>query len=464
MSDVEISFLCVQPIQISSNIYSKLLVNKISFEKIERYVKSSKKKKMHLEWLENYNTLYDSFHSLKELQLNTIDISKLYNDLQQTDFFVYNMHQETLELSSFLNKEKTKFALYYDLRFSYFLLVYEVHFVFPKDILETFLDYSNDEDNLLKKDLYNTIRNLIVKESYSSTIGVWGASIQKTSIEKAKMLIKDIYNIKTAKDDITITPSSCNISCFILDAEANNQKLLSKLEILNNFAERIPTDTKIESFYNDSVYFGFYGRFHTIYLKKRQDEFRYQPLQFHIQYMWFLLERYNHFMNEINLQLMQNDSIKNLQKYTQVIHFMINKIELLHLHDNNFKHSIEIDYQTIYKNNEERWSLPSLLLSAQRYVNFFKDYLDRIFRQKNDLSQKKQNNILLSISILQLVALISVWNDYLSLLNEENMNKSGKILQYFESTKELVTFNFFTPVYIFGVIILILVYLSIRKK
>jgi hypothetical protein len=175
--------------------------------------------------------------------------------------------------------------------------------------------------------------------------------------------------------------------------------------------------------------------------------------------MWFLVERYNKIMNEINKYLMQTDSLKKLQEYSKSIHTMINKIELLSLHDMNFKHSIEVDID-IYEKNEKRWSIAKLLEGSKQYVSFFKDYLDRLFNQKNALYQKKMNFILLGISFLQLLALVSVWNDYLATLNKNNLDVDTRLLHLFGNTTDnLLTFNLFVPLGLIVIMIGFTIYL-----
>ena len=183
-----------------------------------------------------------------------------------------------------------------------------------------------------------------------------------------------------------------------------------------------------------------------------------------VQYMWFLVGYYNHVMNSINLELMQYASIKKLEKYSKTIHFMINKIELLNSHDNNIKYKMEIDYTTIYAKNEIKWSIPMMLNASRDYVKYFNDYLDRIFKYKNDLSQKKQNKILLMISILQLIALISVWNDYLSLLNPQNLQLDEGIINFFGNTENLLLINYEIPLIIMASFLIITLYLFLRRK
>lgn len=461
MKAIEMSFLCVQPIEIDDDLYQKIILKKTKFKEIDKYSKPLNNLNASMKWLTRFNTLYSSYRYLKEIDLIKVDSKYLERDLKKEKNFPTNRNNKTLNLSSYMQSHN--YGLYYDVRFSYFLLIYEISFSFPSTTLENFLDYSGIDDNLNRKDLYNTIRNLIVKENENSILSSWGRYIQNSVIRQVNNIIKNIFHIKIKENLIRIPNNSCNISCFILNQNKNFNDLFTQFNELNKFSERITSDDTIKPLYQNSVYYAFYGRFHTIYIKKEEDVLRFQPLQFHIQYMWFLLGKYNNIMNLINLNLMQDNSIKKLQQYAKVINAMINRIELLNLHNDNFSRSIEIDYDKIYKFNEIKWSIPILLNSAQRYVNFFKDYLDRLFQQKNELTQKKQNNILLSITILQLVALISVWTDYLSLLNKKNLS-IDKSISCFGTTEKLLTFNLYTPVIISGVIALIVAYLVLKKK
>ena len=163
-------------------------------------------------------------------------------------------------------------------------------------------------------------------------------------------------------------------------------------------------------------------------------------------------------MSNINRKLIEIDSRKNLQKYIAIIHTMINKIEFLRLHDMNFKHAIEVDID-IYERNEKQWSVSVLLDAAKQYVSFFKDYLERLFNQKNALFQKRLNFILIAISFMQLLALISVWNDYLSIISQENLKVDSRILHFFNNVSGLLNFNLYVPVGLFVIIAFVVGYL-----
>ncbi len=460
----DISFLCVQPIDIESDVYTNLLLKKIPFSVIDKYCKSGVDRNS-LQWMTKYKNIYSVYEQLKEVNIDYIDMEYLVRDLSEDKHSVKNNSGEILQLDKYLNTDKTKYTLYFDPRFSYFILVYEIFFTFQADVLSNFLDYSGKDNNHKKRDFYNTIRNLIVVENDKSVLSSWGRYIQKSVAAQIQGYIRKIYKLKILDASVTIPTNSCNISAFIFDSRASDNEYITKFNELNKYAERMTSNTKMESLYDDTVFYSFNGRFHTIILKNEQDYFRFQPLQFHIQYMWFLVERYNKLMNNINLDLMQEDSLKKLQKYTKIIHTLINKIELLSLHDSDFKHSIEVDYQTIYKKNEERWSIQALLQSSKQYINFFKDYLDRLFSQKNELFQKKQNYILLFISLVQILALISVWTDYLSIANKENIkNIDTRIMDIFHTSSTLLSFNIYLPVILLGSVGILVLYLFVRNN
>jgi len=104
------------------------------------------------------------------------------------------------------------------------------------------------------------------------------------------------------------------------------------------------------------------------------------------------------------------------------------------------------------------------LASSKQYVGFFKDYLDRLFHQKNDSFQKGRNYILLFISVIQLVALLGVWGDYLALLDKKNLNTDDRLLNVFDNSQNLLTFNLYIPIYIFVVIFCIILYFFSEKN
>ncbi len=454
MNTIPLTFLGVQPIHIKSDLYIKLITKKANLQKLDEISTVNS-----LKWLDQFIHNYDVYKDLYE-----IPISKIHADLQKDfyrSFHPLNSKNEVLPLSKYLKKESIK--LYYDPRFVYFIAIYVIDFEIPLNVLDQFLDYKPDENNTNKKDLYNVIRGVFVKDDQSQQLGMWGNEAHEHILTEVKNTLKAIYPIELKKDDVSIPNSTCNISNIVFAKEhINNKEFVKKFINLNIYAERLTSNYQIMPLYNNTVYFSFHGRFHTIILKNESDMYRFQPLQFHIQYMWFLIERYNKIMSGINRKLIEVDSKTHLQKYILVIHTMINKIEFLHLHDMNFKHAIEVDIN-IYEKHEKQWSVSVLLEAAKQYVSFFKDYLERLYNQKNALFQKRLNFILIAISFMQLLALISVWNDYLSIINQGNLKVDPRVVHMFDffdgKVSGLLNFNLYIPIGLFAVFIVIIGYL-----
>ncbi len=454
MNTVRFSFLGVQPIHIKSDLYIGLITKKINLYKLNELSTANS-----LKWLDQFIHNYDVYEDLYEIPIPRVN-ADLKKDFYRS-FHPLNSKNETLSLSKYLKNENVK--LYFDPRFVYFIAIYVIEFEIPIDILDQFLDYKPDENNTDKKDLYNIIRSIFVKDKQSHQLGTWGQEVHEHILTQVKNVLTAIYSIELRKDDVSIPESTCNISNIVFAKEhINDKKFVEKLINLNIYAERLTSNRHMKPLYNGTVYFSFHGRFHTIILKNESDMYRFQPLQFHIQYMWFLVERYNKIMSGINRKLMEIDSRQYLQKYISIIHTMINKIEFLRLHDMNFKHAIEVDIE-IYETNEKQWSVSVLLDAAKQYVSFFKDYLERLFNQKNAQFQKRLNFILIAMSFMQLLALISVWNDYLSISNQENLNVDPRIIHLFDffnsKVSGLLNFNLYIPFGLLAIIVIIIAYL-----
>ncbi len=99
---IDISFLCVQPIDIESDVYTNLLLKKIPFPVIDRYCKSTIDDSS-LEWMNKYKNIYSVYEQLKEVDIDYIDIKYLVRDLSQDRHVVRNNSGETLQLDKYLN-------------------------------------------------------------------------------------------------------------------------------------------------------------------------------------------------------------------------------------------------------------------------------------------------------------------------------------------------------------------------
>ena len=265
-----INFLGVQPINLDAVLYPSLLSKKISLQN------KNDKKSYSMDWLNAHTNIYDVYEILDELSLQKIPVNYLIDDLKKQEFIPCNNDKTKFELSGYINQEKTKYVLYFDPRFAYFILVYDLCFDIPDNLLEDAIKYDGTKNNNINDDLYNTVRKLIVKESDQSQLSSWGQRIQYLAIQRIYNFIKEKYKIEVDTAQISIPNNSCNISVFIDASELENiEKLANSFLELNQYAERNTTSLDLKKLYNDSVFYSFNGRFHTIVFTRKQDRYRF---------------------------------------------------------------------------------------------------------------------------------------------------------------------------------------------
>ena len=454
MKRVKLNFYCVQPISIKSDALKRLFLSKTKIDKIEKIAVDEGSKP---EWLRRFNNLSRVYASFFVLDPDPVDVSILSDQLK--DQFLVN---GKLSLSPHLITSQVCAYLVYDYRLMYFNLIYELGFQFALDDLTNYLKFNPDA--VLKMDLYNTVRNLLVKESDAGVPATWVTETQRSAREKISWIFNTAYHCDCDCESVCILNNTGNITNVVTQeglSEECYRDLASRFVSLNNAAERLSNYSEPLFLSNDQIYH-FNGRFHTILLRDAVDRYRYIPIQFHIQFMWFYLNGINEIMEKLNNEIIGDDTLKNLESQNRFIDTLIHKVEILSLHNANFKTAIEIDNERVYRQIGPKWNVEQLLRTSNRYIAFFKDYLQRIYTRKTSRTEHKQNVILAFISILQLIALISVWNDYIALLNEENLDKANELLFLFSRYEYLRYFNIFSPVLI--ALIIIGLFLFFRRK
>lgn len=400
------------------------------------------------EWLRCFNGLSRVGASFFVIFPDPVDVDILLKQLN--DQFLVN---GKLSLAPHLIAPTVRAYLIYDYRLLYFNLIYELGFEFSLADLTPYLQFNRDAN--IKLDLYNTVRNLLVKENDTDVPADWTTEIQRSAMEKIRLIFHTAYHCDCDLQSVRILNNTGNITNVVTQQGLSDEhygKLVSRFVCLNNGAERLSNYSEPLVLNDDQVYH-FNGRFHTILLKDDTDQLRYIPIQFHIQFMWFYLNGINAIMEKMNNAIIGDDTLKNLESQNRYIDILIHKVEILSLHNANFKTAIETDNERIYGKINPKWNVEQLLRTSNRYIAFFKDYLQRIYTRKTSRTEHRQSVILAFISILQLIALISVWNDYIALLNEENLGKADTLLFLFTRYEYLRYFNMFSPVLILLIII-----------
>jgi hypothetical protein len=407
---VKMSVMCVQPLQLDVNSFDAVLVNN---RHIKKLFNAGMDVEPSIDWINSFiktHTRSKNFKSILSSNISPLEGELLQTDLKSEQFWVNSEHN----IADNLLSEECKFDLIFDYRLYSFILVYEITFTFAEEQLLTLLE--TDEKNQNKDNFYNTIRNLIVKELDDSVTSTWSRRI--TELAKAKSLeCLQLVDGKQAHK-IEVVNNTGNIT-FFYEADAADQDLKKAILNCNIQAERVTyNQTKILD--NDKVSYHFFSRFHSVISSDRSYYHRFFPIQYHIQYMWFSTAYFIDLMDELNRRILINYDNKNIEKNRMIIDEYINKFELLRIHNQDMKSLFESDNDKVYVPMENKWNIRNSLDNAQSYVTSFKEYLERSYQRKMENANTRQSKILFVISCIQVMGLVSIWNDYLSLSKMKN--------------------------------------------
>jgi len=449
---IDVVFYGVQPISIKDELWLDLFAQKYDFESIKGcFQKNIDQPK----WFSDFTRLNELYRSIIVLKDEPVSLALLKQEIDAA--FPVNANHF---LGQYLNVEKTTAYLTLDLRFMYFILVYEIHFSFDAGLMQLILEKPAFED----VSFYGAVRNLIVKEHEESRISAWGETVRDNSIKYVEKIISQSTGLEAKSGEIDITYNSGNITC-VVNSHCIDDKLAAKIGqkfvSANNAAERLQHENEYEQDYNKIMlgkyrFYLFNGRFHTIFQRDSLDLYRYIPIQYHMQYLWFFLIRINNMLEKINANIVSNTAARDLSIQARIVDEVINKVEVLTLHNENFKFSIESDNKRIFSKIEGNWNLELLLSNSNRYASFFKGYLGRLHARKNAKSESRQNGILFFISIIQLITIISVWNDYLALIGEQTVVNAKNIMFLFGNAGNMKIFNFILPLGLLVTLIILL--------
>jgi hypothetical protein len=442
---VKNSFYIVQTIEIEEEIVKSLFNSSITYDNLNSIKLSDSPK-----WLKEFNNYNSVYKSLKVLENKKIDIGLLEKELEH-NFFI----KEQFSLKEKVCYEEVTYDLIFDYKSMIWTIVYHFPIYLKMDDFNTYIEVENLKCTN-KCDFYNVIRDIFVKSNDQSKKSDWVLNVENELLNQVRHIVRSLYNIKIQDSDIYIKNNNGNITNVIegQDLCENDYFKLRDLTIrLNQFAERINYRSKPIILDDDSVFY-FNGRFHSIIIKTEQDRYRYVPLMYHMQFMWVYLALLYRIMENLNNQLLVEVSKKVISKQNDLIDSIIHKVQTVGIFNESFKRALESDNERIYSVIEKYWNIEKFLEGSEQYVSNFKDFLARRYQKMNEKSDTRQSNILYLISMLQMIALMSVWNDYMSIINESNIESVSMLLSIFGSVEKLQMFNFYLPIAFFGIIIL----------
>ena len=446
--------MCVQPIRFDAELYSKMLDDDRCLDIFESEIIEDG---FDIQWLANFTNKFRKFRNFKSLKLpvNMPTFDTLVGDLQKKKFQVGNH----INLSDFLDVENSKLNVLYDPRFLLFFIVYEFHFEIDESLLLKVLNLSTE--NTQKNDLYNVLRSLIVKEDASSVLSDWANQSRGNILDKLKKLVGGAFKTSSEKS-IYIGKNTGNVT-FYFNVDCQNAPLKNAVLNCNAGAEVIRRNIE-PVINNNDVCFCFFGRFHTVISKNNDYYYKYFPIQFHMQFVWFLTGFYIERLDAFNNEIIHRKKSAFFNKRIDEVDSYVNKIQFLIMHNENFKLTIEKDNELVLQNIQGNWNIENSLANASQYIAVFKEYLDRQYLKRQAASEAKQNKILFVISCVQIIALISVWADYLVITNPKEKELGGVLQGIFGNVDNLASFNVWLPIGLGFVILSITVTALFRKR
>lgn len=401
------------------------------------------------EWINEFCSNNDS---LKHLKLSSIPIDESVL-LSLADDFGANIgsYNKNVLVDGFSS------ILVFDPKFIFFMLCIEV------DIL---VNIEDDNLDLLERvDLYSLIRGLLVKDNKSKyQISAAANSVFNAAILLAKNILSPALN-NDQDDCITIADNTGNIVCVYFDKNSeSHNSFVHCLASANLESERLSTTfypILLNGFSEANGVLYFNGRMHTLSIVNPEDKLRYIPVFYMMQFTWFYLKKLNRIMSDSNVFLENQNDHRGINSAYSYIEAITNKIEMLNLTNEIFKLDLEVDNQLIYEKVQEKWNIAQLMRQSNQFVVSFNGYVRRKIDYASLKSEKFKDSILVFISFVQLLALVSIWNDYLSLLNERG---AFSYPDFLDSLGSLRWLNAYGPIFLLAMIFLVSAVFLIRRK
>lgn len=396
------------------------------------------------QWIQEKNSLSNIYKNLVVIDLEHELGEKMILDYLEK----YTLPNGTKLKESFVSHSLREYLLYdFKLKSFMYCIELEMDTSFVTDEGEIYLDGEE------KIDFYNCIRELIVDTGENKDRNFLDSA---HDIAKSKILslINICYNL--TPNSMTIRPNSGNITVVTVH-EPEKPHLSSAMFQTNRVAERIEYANEIIEL-NESLYC-FNGRFHTITTHQPEKAFHFIPVTYHAQFVWCYLDVLEEVVENVNIELQGREQFTLGENHKQLISALVTKIQLFSYHNEQFKKSIEIEYEQTYKKFEDAWQLASSQLALKEYISHLDDYLSRVQMEENEKIGQKQNGILYIISLLQILAFISIWTDFLSLLHDY-----GDPLVDLDSLTDLLSLiNMGMPLVLIGVSFFLL-FLGFKSK
>ncbi len=398
-------------------------------------------------WIEDKNIFSDLHKNIIVLNVKENQLSYLKDYCKNFTF-----KGEAHGIDEYIKDDEFRQYVLYNLKLKFFMHCIEMVFECPtqhfcnEDIVKVFSENS-------ETDFYNCFRNGMIKTADSPE-----TTFVENSIKEVKNTVVNFinsgYNIAAHESDFLMGSDCTNITLVALQ---ENEQLKSKVEAsimcTNKFAERLEYFDNHVSLYGCECLFN--GRFQTIITTKPENQYHFVPITYQAQFIWSYLVVLEHTIENLNITLQQKNHAKAAIENNKLISAMIEKIQILSYDNEVFIRSIENEYDLIYKKFETSWHLSSSMQAAEKYIANLNDYLNRAHMEESERISLKQNQTLFVISLLQVLAFVSIWSDFLDLGEEYGVPFAHLIGINFSSF--LNTLNMFLPIILISITLVLLI-------
>ena len=337
--------------------------------------------------------------------------------------------------------------LLFDSNTMQWLLLHEMKLSIPIGILDSATADSSESSR--RCNWYAALRDCLVRSSNDQPDqrAPW---IQCAENSARQVICSYFYQLKRYAlnpSDIRFPPNCGNLSFFYVPDHPEalfpytKNELCSRIAHLGHSVERIE-GSEADALRKERLYYDFGGRYHTIIVDSQDAVLRYMPLQFHAQYCWAYLRTAHTLVCDIEDALVVESLSQRDEDYLDRI---INNIQYEQFLYAEFSRSVQADAE-ILTYIDRTWSLTLSLTQLEQFADNLASTLERSLQRSTGKTAKRQEMALFALSLIQLIALVSVWADYLNLIETYGDKNYGTFpWSLFGSEPILNSFNILLP-------------------
>ncbi|OUN87967.1 hypothetical protein [[Collinsella] massiliensis] len=353
----------------------------------------------------------------------------------------------SVSVADVLDVHSMRSDLLFDSNTMQWLLLHEMKLSIPIEVMDSAATVRSEDP--CSRNWYAALRDCLVRSSddQPDNRAPW---IQSAEDAARLAICSYFYQLKRYSlnpHGVRFPPNCGNLSFFYVPdhpealSPYSDHELCSRIARLGHNVERIDSNED-DALRKERLYYDFGGRYHTIIVDSQDAIMRYMPLQFHAQYCWAYLRTAHTLVCDMEDALVMESLSKQDEDYLDRI---INNIHYEQFLYAEFSRSVQADTE-ILAYIDRKWSLTLSLTQLEQFANNLAGTLERSLQRSAGKTARRQEIALFALSLIQLIALVSVWADYLNLVETYGDKNYGAFpWAMFGSESALNSFNVLLP-------------------